>query len=252
MTSIRQPVVISRPLKGRKLAYRAHAAPVIKTPRNCKSATLLRFRRHTGRLIIMVKEPRLGTVKTRLGREIGAVAATEFYRCTTANLIRRLARDRRWATVLGVAPASARTSPFWPRDIARQPQGGGDIGERMARLLSRARGGSAVLVGSDIPGIRASHIAEAFALLRRHRIVFGPAEDGGFWLIGVNAGVPLRDLFDGVRWSTPHALADTLKNMSGPSAGFAAKLPDVDDAASYRRMAHAGTRVTPPSSPAAR
>ena len=205
-----------------------------------------------GRLVIMAKEPRLGRVKTRLGREIGAVTATGFYRCAAANLIRRLARDRRWYTVLAVAPDNALASPFWPPDVARLPQGQGDIGQRMARQLSRRRSGPVVLVGSDIPGLRALHVADAFALLRRHQAVFGPAEDGGFWLIGLNSRTPLAGLFDGVRWSGPHALADTLKNASGLRVALAARLPDVDDAASYAQAAHAGTRVTPASSPDAR
>lgn len=199
----------------------------------------------------MVKEPRLGTVKTRLGREIGAAAATGFYRCTAANLIRRLARDRRWDTVLAVAPDSALGSAVWPGDIGRLPQGVGDIGERMARLLSRCRTGPAVLIGSDIPGIRASHIAEAFALLRRHQVAFGPAEDGGFWLVGLTSRAPRFQLFKGVRWSSHHALADTLRNCAGLRVGIAATLCDVDDAASYRRAARAAPSVTPRSSPAA-
>ena len=200
----------------------------------------------------MAKEPRLGTVKTRLGRGIGAVGAARFYRCITANLIRRLARDPRWHTVLAVAPDIACASPFWPEDVDRLPQGPGDIGQRMARQLSHDRGRPAVLVGSDIPGLRASHIADAFALLRRHQVVLGPAKDGGFWLIGVNSRVRLAGLFDGVRWSSPHALADTLKSAAGLRVALTATLWDVDDAASYRRASHAGMRVTPPSSPAAR
>jgi glycosyltransferase A (GT-A) superfamily protein (DUF2064 family) len=109
-----------------------------------------------------------------------------------------------------------------------------------------------VLVGSDIPALAASHIAEAFALLRRSDVVFGPAEDGGFWLIGLNARTRLSGMFDRVRWSGPHALADTLKNLSAFRVGFAATLSDVDDAASYKRAAQAGMRVTPPLSRAAR
>jgi uncharacterized protein len=204
-----------------------------------------------GRLIIMVKEPRLGAAKTRLGREIGAVAATRFYRSVTANLIRRLAPDPRWRTVLAVAPDAALASRCWPAGIQRIRQGRGDIGERMARLLGGNRSGPAVLVGSDIPGLRASHIAEAFALLRLRDAVFGPAEDGGFWLIGVNARMRLDGIFEGVRWSGPHALADTLRNLSPQGVAFAATLSDVDDAASYRRVAGAGARLTAPSSPGA-
>lgn len=208
-------------------------------------------RPRAGRLIIMAKEPRLGAVKTRLGGEIGAAAATRFYRGVTANLIRRLARDPRWRTVLAVAPDTAVASRAWPSDVARLSQGQGDIGQRMARLLDAGRGSPRVLVGSDIPALSASHIAEAFALLRRSEVVFGPAEDGGFWLIGLNARTRPSRMFDGVRWSGPHALSDTLKNLSAFSVGFAARLSDVDDAISYRRVAHAGMRVTAPLSHAA-
>jgi rSAM/selenodomain-associated transferase 1 len=205
-----------------------------------------------GCLIIMAKEPRLGAVKTRLGREIGPVAATRFYRGVTANLIRRLARDPRWRTVLAVAPDAALASPMWPAGIRRVSQGQGNIGARMARLLAAGRGRPCVLVGSDIPGLSASHISEAFTLLRRSQVVFGPAADGGFWLIGVNARTRLSGMLDGVRWSSPHTLADTLNNLSAFTVGFAATLSDVDDGASYKREAHAGMRVTLPSSRAAR
>jgi len=154
--------------------------------------------------------------------------------------------------VLAVAPDRALGAAFWPRGIDRVPQGVGGIGERMARLLARRGSGPVVLVGSDIPGICASHIAEAFALLRRYQVAFGLAEDGGFWLVGLTSRAPLPRLFDAVRWSSHHALADTLRNCAGLRVGIAATLCDVDDAASYRRAAHAGRRVTPPSSPAAR
>lgn len=205
-----------------------------------------------GCLIIMAKEPRLGAVKTRLASEIGVPSATRFYRSVTANLIRRLARDPRWRTVLAVAPDTALSSPMWPADIRRTHQGQGDIGTRMARLLAERHGRACVLVGSDIPAISANHIAEAFALLQRSRVVLGPAADGGFWLIGVAPRTRLSGRLDGVRWSSPYALADTLANLSGLTVGFAATLSDVDDAASYRREAHIGMRVTLPSSRAAR
>jgi rSAM/selenodomain-associated transferase 1 len=205
-----------------------------------------------GRLVIMAKEPRLGAVKTRLGREIGSASATRFYRSVTANLIRRLARDPRWQTVVAVAPDAALASPAWPADIRRVPQGRGDLGARMGRLLASTCGRPCVLIGSDIPGVSAKHIADAFALLRRSQLAFGPAEDGGFWLIGAGARIRLAGMLDGVRWSSPQALADTLKNLSAFSVGYAATLSDVDDAASYRREAHAGMRVTLPLSLAAR
>ncbi|MGH7002427.1 MAG: DUF2064 domain-containing protein, partial [Alphaproteobacteria bacterium] len=70
----------------------------------------------------------------------------------------------------------------------------------------------------------------------RHTAVFGPAEDGGYWLIGQRRLRAMPDLFRNVRWSGPHALADTLANLrAGTNHGLVARLADVDDGAAYRR-----------------
>jgi glycosyltransferase A (GT-A) superfamily protein (DUF2064 family) len=113
--------------------------------------------------------------------------------------------------------------------------------------------GPVVLVGSDIPALRAGHIARAFRLLGQHDLVFGPASDGGFWLVGARRLKPLpRTLFAAVRWSTAQALADTLAGLpaaistgfadtlaglpAGISTGLADTLDDVDDAQDLRRL----------------
>jgi len=195
-------------------------------------------------LILMVKEPRMGAVKTRLAREIGPVAATQFYRTLTANLIRRLGFDPRWRLVLAIAPDRAVHAPFWPKAFARTGQGRGDIGARMDRLLRKVGPGPAVLIGSDIPAIAADHIAAAFEALRRNDAVFGPAADGGFWLVGVRRLPPVTGLFEGVRWSGPHALGDTLANLARRKIGFAARLADVDGRRSYERAGRTGSCIT--------
>ena len=82
--------------------------------------------------------------------------------------------------------------------------------------------------------------------------MFGPAEDGGYWLIGLNRRAPQRGMFAGVRWSSPYALADTLKNLLQVRIGYAQRLSDVDDAESYRCCAALAAHITPPVwSPAA-
>jgi glycosyltransferase A (GT-A) superfamily protein (DUF2064 family) len=98
----------------------------------------------------------------------------------------------------------------------------------MHRALSRHR--RAVLVGSDIPGLGAEDIAAAFRALGRAEAVFGPAEDGGYWLVGLGPRRPARP-FAGVRWSTEHALADTLANFRGRRVVLLRRLRDVDTAA---------------------
>ncbi len=214
-------------------------------------------RRHAGsprrasfvkHLIIMAKSPQLGRVKRRLGRDIGDVAALRFYRFCLSHAVLRLASDRRWRTVLAIDADRDTAARIWPsrRQVDRVPQGQGDLGRRMQRLLVNLPPGPAIIVGSDIPAIRAHHIAEAFKLLGGGDAVLGPARDGGYWLVGLKRSPTVLRPFAGVRWSSPHALADTLKNLAGRRVGFAALLCDVDTAEAWRReRAHAERLIAP-------
>jgi hypothetical protein len=186
-------------------------------------------------LIVMVKQPRVGAVKTRLSRDVGAVEAWRVYRTITANLIGRLAADARWRTVLAVTPDDSVGAAFWPPGIACIMQGPGDVGARMQRLMDRFAPAPIVIVGSDIPGLSQTHVAAAFRALRRADLVFGPAADGGYWLVAARSATRPPRLFDNVRWSGPHALADTLKNADGLKVALLDELEDLDDAAAYRR-----------------
>ena len=142
----------------------------------------MKVRRH---LVLFVRAPRLGNGKRRLARDIGDLAALRFERAMLGRLGRRLGRDRRWRLRLAVTPDAARVARrLWPRGAPVATQGAGDLGGRMRRALASCPPGPAVLVGADIPGLAAHHIATAFRLLGRHDVVFGPAEDGGFWLVG--------------------------------------------------------------------
>lgn len=181
-------------------------------------------------LIVMVKEPVAGRVKTRLGAEIGMTEAAWWFRHHARSLIRRL-RDPRWRIVLLVAPdVMGMRSRFWPGDLKRIPQGRGDIGVRMSRALGRVSG-PAVLIGADIPGVTRHHIAAAFAALGSAKCVIGPAADGGFWLIGLRHTRPRPPhLFQGVRWSHGETLGDALPTLPKPVA-FVDTLQDVDTAA---------------------
>jgi rSAM/selenodomain-associated transferase 1 len=197
-------------------------------------------------LIIMLKQPVMGRVKTRLAREIGASAATAFARAAARTVIARLARDGRWRTVLAVAPDMEAASRIWPASVPRKGQGRGDLGARMRRLLAMPFR-PAILIGADIPAVSAPVIAAAFKSLRRNDAVFGPAEDGGYWLVGLNRSAQQTDIFRNVRWSSPHALADTLANLANARIGFVARLGDVDNAASHRRWGHLAGRLILPA-----
>jgi rSAM/selenodomain-associated transferase 1 len=194
----------------------------------------------------MVKVPALGRTKTRLAREIGAVGATAFYRHTVSAVLGRLGAASDWQTILCVAPDADRRSPVWPKRFARLPQGPGDLGQRMQRVMDRLPPGPAVIIGTDVPTIRAEHIRKAFRMLGSHDAVFGPSPDGGYWLVGLKRTGRVPRVFDGVRWSSAHALADTLRNLSGLRVAKAASLADVDEAADLKRLdwAH-GRRILP-------
>lgn len=196
------------------------------------------------RLVIMAKAPVAGAAKTRLAREVGVATATRFARQCCAALIARVGFDPRWETLLCVTPDAAGASRHWPRELVRIPQGRGDLGMRMQRILDDVPPGPVVIIGTDIPGIGRAHIAEAFRILGCQRHVFGPATDGGYWLVGSRRRPRTsRRLFANVRWSSAHALADTLANLDGRSAGFVTTLADVDDAAALARYGFFGRRV---------
>jgi rSAM/selenodomain-associated transferase 1 len=189
------------------------------------------------RLIIMAKSPVAGSVKRRLAREIGDVAAIRFYRRSLNHTVSRLAADPRWRTFLAVTPDTAVTACCWPapKDVARIPQGAGDLGARMQRLFDRLPPGPAIIVGSDIPAIGPAHIARAFKLLGRADAVFGPAQDGGYWLVGLKRTPRHLAPFRGVPWSTADALAATLANLRGKFVAFAPRLSDVDTKEDHAR-----------------
>lgn len=193
------------------------------------------FRRH---LVVMARAPRLGCVKRRLARDIGEVEALRFYRAHTARLLRVLSRDPRWETWLAVTPdAAARCSRgVWRFSGPVIPQGGGDLGRRMARLIASLPPGPLVILGSDVPGVTRERVFQAFEVLGASDWVFGPAEDGGYWLVGARRRPVLRDPFGGVRWSSPHALADTLKNLTGSKVGFVETLADIDCGADFAAL----------------
>lgn len=186
----------------------------------------------TRTLLIFARAPHLGAAKRRLARDIGAVAAQRFYIGTMMATVRRLARDTRWRTVLAVTGGPAR----WPDGIARIAQAHGPLGRRMDRAIRAMPPGPVVLVGTDIPDLAPRHVAEAFRALGDHDAVFGPATDGGYWLVGLRRR-PFQPRLDGpVRWSTEHALADTMALFdSRVRVATVATLTDIDDGAGLAR-----------------
>lgn len=186
------------------------------------------------RVVIFAREPVAGRVKTRLAREIGVVAASRCYRLMLARSVQQVA-DRRWQTILAVTPDSAIGRRALPATCRRLPQGRGDLGARMQRVLDWACAGPIVIIGSDIPAIDRHDIAAAFKALGHGDAVIGPSGDGGYWLIGLKRMPRVLRPFANVRWSTQHALADTLANLARRKITRLRCLDDVDTAGDLAR-----------------
>ena len=184
--------------------------------------------------IVFARAPRLGRVKRRLAAGVGDRAALHFYRATMSRLVRALAAERRFRTILALTPDCARLR--LPRAIGRIDQGHGDLGQRMARALARFARGRAAIIGCDIPAAGSTDLLAAFRALGRVDAAFGPAADGGYWLVALGPRRPARP-FARVRWSGPHALADTLRNFAGRKVARLRELHDVDTAADLRALA---------------
>lgn len=188
-------------------------------------------------LAIFAKVPRLGQVKRRLAKEIGDVAAWRFQRGVLAALLRGVARNPRWRATLFLTPDRlARGGGLRVNGLRLRAQGPGDLGARMRRaLLARAKG-PVVLVGSDIPALGPKQIRAAFRALGRNDLVFGPAKDGGYWLIASARRRGRMPPLAPVRWSSKHALTDTRACFDKRhTVAVLEMLEDVDDGAAYRR-----------------
>ncbi len=189
-------------------------------------------------LIIFVKAPRLGTVKTRLAEQLGAAEAAAAYRLLVEVLLNGLA---------GIEQVQLR---FTPDDAAPEvngwlrgpgwslaPQGPGDLGQRLRHLFDQSfsRGARRVVViGSDCPWVTAEDISAAWRALRDHDVALGPAADGGYWLIGLRASQP--DLFDGIHWSESTVCEQTLDRIRAKNlrAHLLRTLRDVDSVEDWK------------------
>jgi hypothetical protein len=192
-----------------------------------------------GALIVFMKAAKAGRVKTRLGRGIGMGRAAALFRHMSAATLAEAGKGS-WRKIIAVDPPGEvlRWRGGWPADFERLAQSRGDLGERMKAAMRAVHGGPVVIIGADAPGLRARHIRGAFAALGRADAVFGPADDGGYWLIGLARRRRAPELFANVRWSSRHALADTIASL--PTAFTTAFLPTLQDIDEPNDLALAG------------
>ena len=184
--------------------------------------------RATRSVVVMARPAVAGEVKSRLAEACSERFALAVYRLMLRRTLRRVAGGS-WSTVVAVAPSGGERRRHRFRGLATMAQSGRDLGERMHEAFAAMPPGPVVMVGTDIPGLRRQHISRAFRALQRHQAVFGPALDGGYWLVGLAPELRDAGIFSPVRWSTRHALADTLENIPAACAtALIGTLGDVD------------------------
>ncbi|MFV0298081.1 MAG: DUF2064 domain-containing protein [Hyphomicrobiaceae bacterium] len=194
----------------------------------------------------MVKLPIAGCVKTRLAREVGVVEATRFYRSTCQTIVGVLGAQPFWETRVLVTPDTGLASGMLPVGPGRLAQGRGDLGTRMQRPMQVLGPGPVCVMGTDIPEVAVADVRQAFRQLGGRDVVFGPAEDGGFWLVGMRRRPRLPDPYQGIRWSAGDTLDQVMHQLDGYSIGFAALHGDVDEAGDLvRHKPSLGRRIRP-------
>jgi rSAM/selenodomain-associated transferase 1 len=168
--------------------------------------------------VVMVKAPRAGAVKTRLAPPLTSAGAASLAACFARDTVEAARRAAR-AVVVAYAPDDGRDAleALFGDGLLWFAQRGGDLGARIESAASDAfaRGlGPAVVVGTDSPTLPPAFVERAFASLSAGEadVALGPAEDGGYYLVGLRR--PFAGLFRGVEWSTPRAYAQTAGNAA--------------------------------------
>ncbi|HKC11746.1 MAG TPA: TIGR04282 family arsenosugar biosynthesis glycosyltransferase [Vicinamibacteria bacterium] len=184
-------------------------------------------------LLVFLKAPRPGAVKTRLAAALGKEAAAELYRVLAEAEVRRTApRREEYERRFCFTPPGARAAmkAWFPGEVF-VPQEGADLGARMARAFDQAfREGArrVAIIGGDVPAVSRETVREAFRSLQSHDVVLGPARDGGYYLLALNHPCPA--LFSGMAWGTATVLAATVKKAGrrGMAVRQLGPLTDID------------------------
>ena len=178
-------------------------------------------------VIVFVKNIKLGTVKTRLAKTIGDFGAFEVYTelvKITEKATQKLDIDKR------IYFSNAIVDDQWKGEF-KAVQHGADLGERMLNAFKDgfdAGYNNIVLIGSDLPDIHSTHIKNGLEALNTSEVVFGPAEDGGYYLVGMSKLNP--EIFTNKPWSQPNLFQLTLQELQSNqiSVGILDTLNDID------------------------
>lgn len=182
-------------------------------------------------LVLFVKSPVEGQVKTRLHSELGVAQATALYRAFLSDAVYLCRRVSCECRVLSLLECGASEPGFRPAGFVFRAQSGLDMGERLGETIDWAfcQGAeSVVVIGADSPSLPCSYADEAFTILKARQAVLGPCWDGGYYLIGFSA--PCRQKLEGIHWGTDRVLSETTHRLGSLKVSYGLLPPwyDVD------------------------
>ncbi len=173
------------------------------------------------RIALFVRYPTPGAAKTRLIPALGAAGAAALHRRLVARTLAAVRASGLPFEVRGTGAAAADFAAWLGADVPVVPQGGGDLGERLARMPAPM-----LLIGSDAPDLSASHLQAAAAALDTAPAVIGPAADGGYWLLGLSR--PMPGLFAAMPWGSDAVAGETIARLAAGGID-PARLPVLHD-----------------------
>jgi uncharacterized protein len=166
-------------------------------------------------LIIFIKNPQKGKVKTRLARTVGDDKALDIY----LELLKITLENAQ--TVKGCKPYLfysdfVNSHDEWSNEIfEKRVQSGNDLGERMSNTFKiiLEKHPAACIIGSDCPTLSVDILEQSFSNLNDSDYTIGPSTDGGYYLLGIRKGIAYENLFSDIEWSTPSVLPTTLERF---------------------------------------
>jgi uncharacterized protein len=190
-------------------------------------------------LIVFVKAPRAGFVKTRLGATIGAEAACEAYHQMLDALCKQIGSLRNVQLRFSPNGAQSELQQWQQPGWTMAPQGEGNLGTRLTAAFREALAAGTqrvAIIGSDCPYLTVRDIDQAWTNLRDHDIVLGPARDGGYWLVALRQ--LYAELFGDVSWGTSDVLRQTIHRAraAGLRIHLLRELSDIDTEHDWREF----------------
>lgn len=182
----------------------------------------------TDALIIFTRNPLLGKVKTRLAKTIGDEKALAIYKDLLAHT--KLTTQSLDCDLFVFYDKKIEENDIWSNEIYHKSvQSGENLGEKMQNAfqnLFKSGYQKCIIIGSDLFDLKEQNILQALKLLEKNEVVIGPAEDGGYYLLGLKKIIPA--IFQNKKWGTPSVFADTMKDLENIKVNFTEELNDID------------------------